>query len=147
MLPYGYATITIVKRIPGIGRYVELGQEIYDALRGVYSDLNYINKSKQVTTQTWHTFRDFYHWLYVWDYGTWQDMGYSISRYYYKHLYMRYYNDRLGEYTSVDHHFNHSNRYDPVKIAEAPNYKDYEALTEIVYEHWVSNSGKYVESY
>lgn len=141
------ASITIIKRLPYIGQYVEKGQEIYDALAAVNSDLRYINKSKEITTQTWHTFRDFYHWLYVLDYGSWKDMGHSVSRYFYKRLSVTYYNYQIGEYRRAEHSYTHSRGYGPCSIAKAPNYMRHAQLRDIVYDNWRTNSGKHTEYY
>ncbi|MBU5257466.1 hypothetical protein [Tissierella praeacuta] len=144
---FKYTAITIVKKIPRIGTYVEYGLDIYDALKSVVSDMRYIDKGKKVEVQTWYSYRDFCHWLQVWDYGEWKDIGQSESRYYYKHLFMNYYNNKSLEYVGEAYNFTHSKGCDPTVIAEAPNYMNYKKLKEIAYDYWKYNRGKYYEGF
>ncbi|MFZ5353383.1 MAG: hypothetical protein ACOZCL_11785 [Bacillota bacterium] len=141
------AAIKVVTNIPVIGQYIETGIEIYDALKAVCTDLSYIDKSKQTTVDTKYTYRDFYHDLYCYDYNnSWKTIGYSLSRYYYKNLAMRYYNSNIGEYRDANYYFTHSNGYSPCYIAEAANHKNYSQLNSLTYEAWVYNRS-YYETY
>lgn len=134
---FKYASILVIKAVPRIGDIYKKGEEIYNALKAVYTDLANIDPYKRVETETKYTYRDFYHDLYVWDYSkTWKYIGYSLSRYYYKYYGMWYYDTKIGEFRHKDEYYSHQNGYPPEVIAKAPNYMKYNILSQLAYEAW-----------
>lgn len=144
---FKYTSVLIVTNVPGFGQYFETGLQIYDGLKAVFTDMNNIDRYKRVDVTTKYSYRDFYHWLYVWQNGDWSDMGYSLSRYYYKHTSMLYYNTIRNDFESVNWDFTLTNGYNPCVKATAPNYMNYSALSQIVHERWVYGWGAYTETY
>ncbi|SHM73872.1 hypothetical protein SAMN05660826_01803 [Caldanaerovirga acetigignens] len=125
----------IIKAVPGLGDIYRKGEEIYKALKAIYTDLSNIDPYKRVEVETKYTYRDFYHDLYVWDYSkTWKYIGYSLSRYYYKYYGIWYFDAKIGEFRHRDEHYTHQNGYPPEVIAKAPNYMKYNVLSQLAYE-------------
>lgn len=144
---FKYASILIIKAVPGLGDIYRRGEEIYNALKAIYTDLSKIDPYKRVETETKYTYRDFYHDLCVWDYSkTWKNVGYSLSRYYYKYYKIWYFNTDIGEFRWRDYAFSHQNDYPPEVIAKAPNYMKYNVLSQLAYEAWIMGR-KYYETY
>jgi len=116
-------------------------------LKTFFSGLNNINPDKTLYTQTEYSYRFFYHLLYAYDYNySWEDVGQSTSKYYYKHLYMRYYNNYTGEYETATYDYNHSHGFSPCIKSTAPNYMNYSGLSQCAYNAW-SDGGNYSERY
>ncbi|KYO68570.1 hypothetical protein ATZ99_00790 [Thermovenabulum gondwanense] len=134
---FKYASVLIIKAVPGIGDIYRRGEEIYNALKAVYTDLSNIDPYKRVEVETKYTYRDFYHDLYVWDYSkTWKYIGYSLSRYYYRIYGMWYFDSKIGEFRYNVEYYTHQNGYPPEVIAKAPNYMKYNVLSQLAYEAW-----------
>jgi hypothetical protein len=137
---------SIVPYIPVVGQYAEKGIQIYDGLKAIHSDMTYIDKTKQTEIEHRYNYRNFFHDLYVYtDNNTWKNVGYSLSKLYYKYTHMYYYTD-IGEFRDKSYFYSHLNGYQPCEIARAAHYKNYTALNSLAYEAWVYNRNFY-ESY
>lgn len=139
------AKIKVIEYIPIVGKIYKIGQEIFDALSGVYSDLFRIDHSRDVKVSTWYTYRNFYHYLYAYKSSSniWKQVGQSLSRYYYVHYEIQYYNKELGEYDKKYYAFTHSKGCSPAKILKAPNYMNYKNLKELAYKAYITNKPYY----
>jgi|LGVF01.1.fsa_nt_gb hypothetical protein len=140
------ALVKIIKNVPVVGDVYSRGEDIYNDLKNVYSIMSNINSQKAVDYTTKYSTRNFYHYLYVWDDAQyWYDAGYSLSKYYYKHLSMVYI-DNDGEAWTKHYDFNYTNGSEPEEVAEAAHYMDKDYLAQKAVEKWQVNQ-RYVETY
>lgn len=97
--------------------------------------------------ETFYSFRNFCHIIKAYNYNNvWQEVGTSLSRYYYKHTYVFAYNKDVGDFESWAYDFTHTNGYSPEYIAKASNYMNYEVLLRYGNECYWTNK-YYRESY
>lgn len=144
---FSVAAIRITKYIPVVGAYIQTGWEIYNDLKTIYSSLGNIQVGHAVWEETNYTYRYFSHLLYAYDYtNSWKRVGESTSKYYYKQLYMRYYDGSVGEYRTATKQFSHSYGYSPCTRSTAPNYMNYSILSQKAYTAW-STGFSYSEAY
>ena len=139
--------VVIISNIPGIGNVISDVGSIVGLMSSYNSALNSVDYSKTTTVSTRYSFRNFTHYLKAYTHNyTWKDVGSSLSRYYYKHIYITAYSKTKGDYVTESEDFTHSNGYAPERIAEAPNYKNYSVLTNRAYEAYIYNRS-YRETY
>jgi hypothetical protein len=132
------AMILVVGNIPLIGQYLEKGFDIYNLLKTFFNDLDYITYNKPVIVETAYSIRNFSHDLLVYDYtNTWKNVGWSLSRCYFKHTYLRYVDSRTGDYKTATKDFTLSAGFAPCVIAKAPHYMQYSYLSSRAYEAWI----------
>lgn len=142
-----YTSIRILKKVPGIGDVYLRLEDIYNDLCAVRDALKSIDTQRAVKVETKYSTRGFAHKLYVYDHNnSWKDMGYSLSRYYYKHLWMLGYTSD-GEVVGDNYDYTHSNGYPPAVIAKASHYMDKSWLSSTAIDYWKYNRGRYVETY
>ncbi len=142
-----YVSIKILKKVPGLGDLYSRLEDIYNDLSAVRSAIASMDTQRGVEVITRYSTRGFAHKLYVFDYNnSWKDMGYSLSRYYYKHAWMLVYTTD-GDVASAKYDYSYSNGYSPEAIAEANHYMDKSWLANKAIAYWANNSGRYVETY
>lgn len=124
------ASITIATKIPVVGTWIETGNSIWNSLKNIKSDIG-SGTDKNVTINTQYSDRYFYHWLYVYDGGRWQDYGYSLSRYWYKHVVVTYIPSRTDKVKVVEYDYSIL-KNSPNKISKAPHYMNKKRLNEII---------------
>ncbi|SEO76473.1 hypothetical protein SAMN04488134_11291 [Amphibacillus marinus] len=139
------ASITIATKIPVVGSWIQTGNSIWNSLKKVKKDIG-SGTGKSVTVSTQYSDRYFYHWLYVYNGGRWQDYGYSLSRYWYEHVVVSYIPKGSDKVKVAD--YDYSKLKDkPSVISKAPNYMNKKRLAEIIQGRWRNGTGKYSESY
>jgi hypothetical protein len=123
----------------------------YSSLAVIFTTLGIISKmdtGRQVTATTWQTTRWFYHNLYVYnDRYTWEDVGYSRSKYYYRHMQGTFYNEDKGEWDGEYKAESHQNGYAPFGKDLAPHYKKYIELENLAYNAWKTGRDFYESGY
>ncbi|MBD8038718.1 hypothetical protein H9635_18395 [Solibacillus sp. A46] len=140
------ASIEIASSLPVIGKWVETGSTIWSHLKNVGADIG-SGTGKTTDVKTSYSDRYFYHWLYVWDYtNSWKDMGYSVSRYWYKNITVSYLDKSCDCVQNAAYDYSRLAN-SPNKISKAPNYMNKTRLSTIVQSRWSSNFGSYTESY
>ncbi len=140
-------TFDLIQGIPVIGTIYATGKEVLDWTLALNSDISNIDYTKSSTLTTYYSFRNFTHRIYAYNYSDqWQDVGYSLSRYYYKHTYSMIYDKSKGDFVSASADYTYSNGYNPAYIAKAPNYMNYSTLSSYGNECWLTNR-YYRESY
>ena len=133
--------------MPGIGDVYSRLEDIYNDLCAVRSVMYSMDTQRAVEVVTRYSTRGFAHKLYVYDYNnSWKDMGYSLSRYYYKHTWMLGYSSS-GDVVSASYDYNYGNGYSPEEIAEVDHYMDKSWLANKAIEYWTNNSGRFIETY
>ncbi|WP_067842490.1 hypothetical protein [Amphibacillus sediminis] len=139
------ASITLATYLPGIGKWIEKGSSIWNSLTKVAKDVG-SGKGKNVKSTTQYSDRYFYHWLYVYDRGAWRDYGYSLSRYWYKHVVVSYIDSKKDEVATASYDYSRK-KNSPNKISKAPNYMNKKRLSQIIQGRWRNGTGGYTESY
>lgn len=141
--------VSIISYVPGIGQYVEKGSEILSMLQDLDADLKmFIGTSKPLYNTNFYSTRNFHHKLSVWNEYTQKCdyVGYSKSKYYYKHSEVRYFNTSVNEWRTSSESFTHANGYGPATIAKAPNYMNRSMLSRLAHDRWVEGN-MYYETY
>ncbi|MBE5967037.1 MAG: hypothetical protein E7255_08735 [Lachnospiraceae bacterium] len=132
----------LIKGIPVIGNIYTTGKDILDWTLAINSDISSVDYTKNATLTTYYSFRNFTHRIYAYNENNqWQDVGYSLSRYYYKHTYSMVYDKSKEDFVSATADYTYTNGYDPEYIAEAANYMNYSTLSSYGNECWLT--GKY----
>jgi hypothetical protein len=140
-----YVSIKIISSIPVIGNLYNTISSIYDGLKAVCNDLTSMVGTKSGEVITKYTYRGFSHDLYAYNEANrvWKNVGYSLSRYYYKSSSMWYYNQNIGEYRWASYNFSKDNGYGPAALAKAPHYMDYTYLSNAASNAYYSGHNFY----
>lgn len=145
-----YVSLKLFDAIPVVGTISQTCQSIYEGIKTVYSDMNF-DQYTYNNTAVWTRYRTrlFRHNLSVYDSGSWLDMGYSESKYYYKCQTMDYPVANSDSYQSRTVEYTKANGYGPTAVRKAYYYMKYSELSDVVYEYWITWNGtrKFYESY
>lgn len=135
-------TFDLIEGIPVVGNIYATGKNVLEWSLAFNSDISSVDYTKNATLSTFYSFRNFTHKIYAYnEYNQWQDVGYSLSRYYYKHTTSVVYDKTKGDYVSAVADYTHSEGYGPEYIAKAPNYMNHSVLSSYGNECWLT--GKY----
>lgn len=122
-------TFDLIKNVPGVGTVYTTGREILDWTMAVNGDMSNLDYTKSSTFITYYSFRNFTHKIDAYtNLGTWKDVGYSISRYFYKHSYSLVYDKSKGDFVGYKADYSYTEGCSPRFIAKAPNYMNYSNL-------------------
>ncbi|MDP4089903.1 MAG: hypothetical protein Q8930_11615 [Bacillota bacterium] len=146
-----YVTLKLFKYVPVVGNIVATGNDIYNALKAVSTDLNNIDPGYSSTyAQTRYVTRYFHNYISVYDYSNeWIPYGQSLSLYHYKIYDMYFKLNNADSYEFSHKAYTKSNGYGPSGIRQAPHYMQKSAISSIVYEIWLTYgaSRTWYESY
>lgn len=128
--------------------------DVYSRLEDIINDLKTastffasMDTRKQLDLTVVYNYRDFYHKLYVWTVNkSWKDMGYSLSRGYYKNYALLYINLQ-GNPALAKGNFDYADGYQPHTVCKAAHYMNKTWLANIAADYWKNNRGRYVETY
>jgi hypothetical protein len=135
---------TIISSLPGLPACIRQGVTIFNLLVTKVPELLHVNTDKSVEVWTRFSYRYFYEYLYAYDYNyRWKSEGQSVSKNYYQHYSIWYFNATMNEYEFASFNFSYTNNCPPVEINMAPNYKNYTALSNAAYYAWVFNNPYY----
>lgn len=150
----GQSAIYLAKNAPYIGDFITTAANVWDFVTAANGDLaGPIDNYSSTYIQTFYNSRHFNHWLYIWEYGDWKDMGLSQSLYMYKNVDMDIYDMDNDTYVTMNYR---SDAFDGPYIDEvtepfikvkADNYGDLDRLRQIVEERWIAGHGPYYEFY
>lgn len=135
-------TFDLIEGIPVVGNIYATGKNVLEWTLAINSDISSVDYTKNATLTTYYSFRNFTHKIYAYnEYNQWQDVGYSLSRYYYKHTYSMVYDKAKEDFVSAVADYTYTNGYGPTYTAEAPNYMNHIILSSYGNECWLM--GKY----
>jgi len=140
-------SLDLIEGIPIIGTIYATGKEVLDWTLALNSDIFNLDYTKQATLTTYYSFRNFTHKIHAYtNLATWKDVGYSISRYYYKHTHAIVFDKTKGDFVQKHADYILADGFSPAYIAKAPNYMNHATLSSYGNEcYWTARY--YSENY
>lgn len=138
--------LNIFKSVPVVGNVVATVESIISWVSTIAEDIIAVmDPTKNMDVTTKYAERRYEALIDVYDYNAaWTNVGWSTSKYYYRHTTVYYVNKSGNPKTTSAHDLD--NIENPSRIAKSPLYKNFNALSAKAIEAW-KNYSKFTDTY